>query len=138
MTRESPESTYEKWYPDVPPVMDSRQLAELLSSSDQVIRAWAREGVIPAHRPPGGRKFKFLRHEIFAWLVESRYVPEDDSCGHSASVTRHEQWPTQYLVAAPSGPIWRSPGGPRPGVGVVMCEVSATNCLSRDRKAAVG
>ena len=30
MTEESPEITYERWYPDVPPVMDSQELAELL------------------------------------------------------------------------------------------------------------
>jgi excisionase family DNA binding protein len=81
MTEESPEITYENWYPDVSPVMDSRELAELLSTSDQVIRIWAREGVIPAHRPPGGRKFKFLRHEIFQWLVENRYEPGGDDVG---------------------------------------------------------
>ena len=78
MTEDSLEITYEKWYPDVPPVMDSGELAELLSTSDQVIRIWAREGVIPSHRPSGGRKFKFLRHEIFAWLVENRYEPDSD------------------------------------------------------------
>ena len=72
------EVTYERWYPDVRPVMDSQYLAELLVTSEQVIRAWAREGVIPAHRPAGGRKFTFLRHEIFEWLVRNRYVPEAD------------------------------------------------------------
>ena len=60
MNEESPEITYERWYPDVPPVMDSQQLAELLNTSDQIVRIWAREGVIPAHRAPGARKFKFL------------------------------------------------------------------------------
>lgn len=78
---EDPETIYERWYPDVPPVMDSRQLADLLSTSDQVIRIWARDGVIPSHRPPGGRKFSFLRHEIFDWLIENRYVPEEDNGG---------------------------------------------------------
>jgi excisionase family DNA binding protein len=56
--------------------MDSQQLAALLSTSDQVIRTWAREGVIPSHRPTGGRKFTFLRHEIFDWLISNRYEPE--------------------------------------------------------------
>ena len=79
LSDESPEITYERWYPDVPPVMDSQQLAELLSTSDQVIRTWAREGVIPSHRPPGGRKFKFLRHEIFEWLIEHRYEPGNEA-----------------------------------------------------------
>ncbi|HZD23708.1 MAG TPA: hypothetical protein VE569_09960 [Acidimicrobiia bacterium] len=78
MNEENPEITYERWYPDVPPVMDSQELADLLSASDQVIRTWAREWVIPSHRPPGARKFKFLRHEIFQWLVDNRYEPGDE------------------------------------------------------------
>ena len=67
---------YAQWYPDVPPVMDSKQLAELLNTNEQIIRAYARDGVIPAHRKPGGRKFTFLRHEIFQWLLDNRYEPE--------------------------------------------------------------
>jgi hypothetical protein len=70
---------YADWYPDVPPIMDSRQLAELLSTNEQIIRAYAREGVIPAHRRPGGRKFTFLRHEVFQWLIENRYESEAGS-----------------------------------------------------------
>ncbi|MCO6502382.1 MAG: helix-turn-helix domain-containing protein [Acidimicrobiales bacterium] len=77
MSEESPEITYERWYPDVPAVIDSKELAELLSTSDQIVRIWAREGVIPSHRAPGARKFRFLRHEIFEWLVENRYEPTD-------------------------------------------------------------
>jgi hypothetical protein len=52
---------------------------ELLAASDQVIGTWAREGVIPSHRAPGARKFKFLRHEIFEWLVENKDEPEEDN-----------------------------------------------------------
>lgn len=70
------EVTYERWYLTSAPVMDSQYLAELLTTSEQVIRAWAREGVIPAHRPAGGRKFTFFRHKIFEWLVRNRYVPD--------------------------------------------------------------
>lgn len=70
------EIDYEHFYPDVPPVMDTRQLAELLSTNEQIVRLYAREGVIPAHRPPGGRKFRFLRHEVFQWLIDNRYEPE--------------------------------------------------------------
>ena len=53
MTDETPEITYAEWYPDVPAVMNSTQLAQLLSTSEQVVRIWAREGTIPAHRPHG-------------------------------------------------------------------------------------
>ena len=71
----SQEIDYAVWYPDVPPVMDTKQLAILLNTNEQIVRAYARGGVIPAHRPPGGRKFTFLRHEIFQWLIENRYEP---------------------------------------------------------------
>lgn len=74
----SDEIDYGQWYPDVPPVMDTKQLAELLSTNEQIIRLYARDGVIPAHRKPGGRKFTFLRHEVFQWLLENRYEPTDD------------------------------------------------------------
>ena len=73
------EIDYDRWYPEVPAVMDAKQLAELLNTSDQIIRAWVREGIIPAHRRPGGRKLSFLRHEIFDWLIANRYEPETDS-----------------------------------------------------------
>ncbi len=64
---------YDRWYPEVPAVMDSRQLAELLNTNQQIIRAWVRDGIVPAHRKPGGRKLTFLRHEIFDWLISHRY-----------------------------------------------------------------
>ena len=66
---------YALWYPDVPPIMDTKQLAELLNTNEQIVRAYARDGTVPAHRKPGGRKFTFLRHEIFQWLLENRYEP---------------------------------------------------------------
>ncbi len=71
----SAEIDYARWYPDVPAVMDTRQLAELLNTNEQIVRAYARDGIIPAHRPTKGRKFTFLRHEIFNWLIENRYEP---------------------------------------------------------------
>ena len=69
---------YDRWYPEVPAVMDTRELASLLSTNEQIVRLWVREGIIPAHRKPGGRKLSFLRHEIFDWLIENRYEPEAD------------------------------------------------------------
>lgn len=68
---------YALWYPDVPPIMDTKQLAELLNTNEQIVRAYARDGTVPAHRKPGGRKFTFLRHEIFQWLLDNRYEPGD-------------------------------------------------------------
>ncbi len=69
---------YDRWYPEVPAIMDTKQLAELLSTNEQIVRAWVREGIIPAHRRPGGRKLSFLRHEIFDWLIANRYQPDTD------------------------------------------------------------
>jgi predicted DNA-binding transcriptional regulator AlpA len=71
---------YDHWYPEVPAVMDTRQMADLLHTNEQIIRGWVREGILPAHRKAGGRKLSFLRHEIFEWLFSNRYVPGvDDS-----------------------------------------------------------
>lgn len=67
---------YDRWYPEVPAVMDTRQLAELLHTNEQIVRAWVREGILPAHRKPGGRKLTFLRHEVFEWLTSNRYDPK--------------------------------------------------------------
>ena len=67
---------YDHWYPEVPAVLDTNQLARLLGTNEQIVRLWVREGVIPAHRKPGGRKLTFLRHEIFDWLISNRYQPE--------------------------------------------------------------
>ncbi|MDH3261830.1 MAG: helix-turn-helix domain-containing protein [Acidimicrobiia bacterium] len=69
---------YERWYPEVPAVLDTKQLAVLLNTNEQIVRAWVWEGIIPAHRTPGGRKLAFLRHEIFEWLLANRYQPDPD------------------------------------------------------------
>jgi excisionase family DNA binding protein len=73
------EVDYDRWYPEVPAIMDTKQLADLLNTSDQIVRAWVREGIIPAHRRPGGRKLSFVRHEIFDWLLSNRYEPTDEN-----------------------------------------------------------
>jgi len=69
---------YEHWYPEVPAVMDTRQLADLLHTNEQIVRAWVREGILPAHRKSGGRKLTFLRHEVFEWLISNRYQAGSD------------------------------------------------------------
>ena len=78
----SSEIDYERWYPDVPPIMDVKQMAELLNTNEQIIRLYVREGQLPAHRRPGGRKLTFLRHEIFEWLLANRYDPEREAGSH--------------------------------------------------------
>ncbi len=73
-----PPYRYELWYPDVPPVMDTRQVGDLLGLDEQVVRIYIREGIIPAHRREGGRKYHVLRHEIFLWLEDIVFVPAVD------------------------------------------------------------
>ena len=60
-------------YPDI---LEAHHVAEILGMNLDYVRKLSREGIIPAHRKPGGRKFTFLRHEIFDWLIENRYEPD--------------------------------------------------------------
>ncbi|HUF95827.1 MAG TPA: hypothetical protein VMO52_07060 [Acidimicrobiia bacterium] len=46
---------------------------------EQVDCLGAQVCVVAAHRKPGGRKFTFLRHEIFDWLIANRYEPDDSA-----------------------------------------------------------
>ncbi len=82
------EIDYDRWHPEMPAVMDTKQLAELSHGNDQIIRTWVREGVIPAHRRPGGRWFTVLRHGIFDWLIANRYEPGTGESVRSGGGTR--------------------------------------------------
>ena len=63
---------------EYPQIMNSEQVAEMLSMNVQMIRLAAREGRLPAYRLPGGRAFKFFRDEIFDWLHEHPAAGSDD------------------------------------------------------------
>jgi len=39
---------------------------------------WANAGLIPCHRVPGTRKYRFLRDEILGWLKELPSASADD------------------------------------------------------------
>lgn len=45
-------------------IIGVREAAEILDTSDQMVRKLARKGRIPAYRLPGGRAFKFFRREL--------------------------------------------------------------------------
>ncbi len=51
-----------------PPVLTAEQVAALLQLNIDYVRELTREGIIPAHRLPGGRTFRYLQDEILAWL----------------------------------------------------------------------
>lgn len=53
---------------DYPPVLDAAMVADLLQMNIDTVRRLSREGVLPAHRVPGGRAFKYLKDELIAWL----------------------------------------------------------------------
>lgn len=55
---------------DYPPVLDASLVAELLDMNIDTVRRLSREGVLPAHRVPGGRTFKYLKDELITWLRE--------------------------------------------------------------------
>ena len=55
-----------------PPVLTTEQVAELLHMNIDTVRRLSREGVLPCHRVPGGRTFKYLYDEIIDWL---RHLP---------------------------------------------------------------
>lgn len=62
MDRDSPSER------DYPPVLDAAQVARLLGFNIDYVRKLAREGVLPAHRLPGGRTFRFFKEEVLDWL----------------------------------------------------------------------
>lgn len=63
---------------DFPPVLDAALVADLLGMNIDTVRRLSREGVIPAHRVPGGRTFKYLKDEVLDWLREQpAHNPKD-------------------------------------------------------------
>lgn len=65
---------------DYPPVLDAAMVADLLNMSVDTVRRLSREGVLPAHRVPGGRTFKYLRDEVLDWLrAQPAHNPPQDA-----------------------------------------------------------
>lgn len=55
---------------DFPPVLDTAMVAELLDMNVDTVRRLSRDGILPSHRVPGGRTFKYLKDEVLDWLRE--------------------------------------------------------------------
>ncbi|WP_366525897.1 helix-turn-helix domain-containing protein [Ferrimicrobium sp.] len=51
-----------------PPILNSREAAEMLRCGVTHIQALARDGVIPANRSPGGR-WRFSRDALILWTT---------------------------------------------------------------------
>lgn len=68
-----------------PPVLDAAMVADLLGMNIDTVRRLSREGVIPAHRVPGGRTFKYLKDEVLDWLrAQPAHNPSDASATTNA------------------------------------------------------
>ena len=63
---------------DYPLVMDVPLVAEMLLTDANQVRKWANAGLIPCHRVPGTRKYRFLRDEILGWLKELPSASADE------------------------------------------------------------
>lgn len=55
---------------DLPAVLDAGQVARLLNLNIDYVRKLSRQGVLPAHRLPGGRTFRYFKDEVLDWLRE--------------------------------------------------------------------
>jgi len=53
---------------DLPTVLDAAQVARLLNLNLDYVRKLSRDGVLPAHRLPGGRTFRYFKDEVLDWL----------------------------------------------------------------------
>ncbi|CAN5510411.1 hypothetical protein BH23ACT7_BH23ACT7_12720 [soil metagenome] len=53
---------------DLPQVLDAAQVARMLRLNLDYVRKLSREGVLPAHRLPGGRTFRYFKDEVLDWL----------------------------------------------------------------------
>lgn len=49
-------------------VLTAEDVAKLLKLNIDYVRKKSREGVIPCHRLPAGRAFRYFRREVLDWL----------------------------------------------------------------------
>ncbi|MGH8886569.1 MAG: helix-turn-helix domain-containing protein [Egibacteraceae bacterium] len=67
---------------DLPTVLDAAQVARLLNLNLDYVRKLSREGVLPAHRLPGGRTFRYFKDEVLDWLRAQPVHDDADEAGH--------------------------------------------------------
>jgi len=58
----------------------------------EYLRKLVRDGVVPAHRFPGGRELRFLRDELLAWLA-ALPGPADQQAAHPPDGRSHDSAP---------------------------------------------
>ena len=75
------ESTSER---DYPTVMDTSQVASLLRLNVDYVRKLSRDGVLPAHRLPGGRAFRYFKDEVLDWMRDQPVHSDAPAHGEAA------------------------------------------------------
>lgn len=63
----------------LPPILDVSQTAELLGLNPQVIRQYAKSGILPSYQIPGSRLFRFFRDEVVDYLRRHPVVDPESS-----------------------------------------------------------
>lgn len=51
-----------------PPLMNVREVADVLQLNEEYVRRLARKGILPTTRVQGVRSYRFRRAEILGWL----------------------------------------------------------------------
>jgi excisionase family DNA binding protein len=91
---------------DLPPVLSTEEVAELLRLNPRTVLAMARDGRLPGHRLPGCRKVQYLTDEILATLADAPGIEEmtaRKSCGPTPErAVPTEVDPCDIWGAAPS------------------------------------
>ena len=60
-----------------PPVLTTKRVAELLDLNPQTVQQMAKDGRLPAHRLPGGRKYLFFTEDVLGFVREHKIHPEE-------------------------------------------------------------
>jgi excisionase family DNA binding protein len=66
------EAIVDSYRREYPPTLNTSQVAELLGSTPEVVRAKVAAGELPAYR--WGKNFRYFRDEIIAWLHDQSVV----------------------------------------------------------------
>lgn len=86
---------------DVPPVLTTQQVAELLSLNPVTVRQMAKDGRLRARRVAGSRKFMFLAEDV-AELLDAAVV-SSEQVGEARQSEPDDADPCDVWGAAPAG-----------------------------------
>jgi len=70
------EQILDSYRADYPPTVNTGQVAAMLGSTPEVVRAKVAAGEIPAYR--WGKNYRYFRDEVIAWLHSQVVRPGED------------------------------------------------------------